>query len=300
MFSYQHVFHAGNHADVLKHVVLAEVLDYVCKKEGTIFYIDTHAGSGLYRLRSAAAQKNREYESGIARLFGQKKLTGELETYISLIRELNPDGVLRLYPGSPYIASKLLREQDRIRLFELHPAEIRSLAGNFKKMDARAEGDVKNRKTRGKRVIIEKKDGFTALKAQLPPPSRRAVIFIDPPYENRQDYRFVREALLDALKRFSSGTYIVWYPIIERPEARRFLEQLKSLSKNEWLNVSLAVREPAAGRPGLLGSALFIINPPWVLDAYLKKLMPELVTLLGQSSLAGFSISRSQPSRIQA
>ena len=292
MFSYQHAFHAGNHADVLKHIVLAEVLDYACKKEGAVFYVDTHAGSGLYRLDGRAAQKNREYESGIARLFSQKTAGDEFRTYLSIIRELNPDGVLRRYPGSPWLAAKLLREHDRIRLFELHPAEVRTLAGHFEKNGVRTGADADRRRARGKRVIIEKKDGFGALKALLPPPSRRAVVFIDPPYENRNDYRFVREALADALRRFPGGTYLVWYPVIGRPEARRFFDQLKTSVKNGWLNVSLQIREPAAGGSGLLGSALFIINPPWILEAYLMKLMPQLVTLLGQSAASGYSLSR--------
>ncbi|MCL1886648.1 MAG: 23S rRNA (adenine(2030)-N(6))-methyltransferase RlmJ [Betaproteobacteria bacterium] len=290
MFSYRHAFHAGNHADVLKHVVLLEVLQYACQKEAAVFYIDTHAGAALYPLLKAEAQKNREFESGIGRLWGQSDIPAELQAYMKIIRELNPDGVLRYYPGSPYFAESVLRDQDRLRLFELHSTESRILAENFNKIQMHAMSNGQKRISRGKRVMIEKKDGFAALKSQLPPLSRRAVILIDPPYENKQDYRHVIEALSDAVKRFSSGTYIVWYPILQRPEARRFPDRLKSLPGNEWLEVTLTVSQPVPDRFGLYGSGLFVINPPWTLKARMELLMPRLVSLLGQDGSSEYSL----------
>jgi 23S rRNA (adenine2030-N6)-methyltransferase len=290
MLSYQHAFHAGNHADVLKHVILLEVLRYVRHKQTAVFYIDTHAGAGWYALLGAQAQKNREFKSGIGRLWNQSEIPAELQEYIKFVQELNPDGALRYYPGSPYFADKLLRDHDRLRFFELHPTESRILTENFDRIQAHAITNGQKRDTRGKRVVIEKKDGFSALKGQLPPLSRRAVIFMDPPYENKQDYRYAIDALSDAMNRFASGTYIVWYPVLQRPEARRFSEQLKRLPKSEWLDVVLAVSKPLTGDPGLYGSGLFIINPPWKLKPYLEQLMPQLVSLLGQGSGAGYTL----------
>lgn len=291
MFSYRHAFHAGNHADVLKHAVLLEVLLYACQKEAPVFYIDTHAGAGLYALQKAEAQKNREFESGIGKLWTEKNLPPQLHAYMKIIRELNPDGVLRYYPGSPYLAQQALRSEDRLRLFELHSTENRVLSGNFEKMAAHALANGQKTTTRGRRVMVEKKDGFAALKGQLPPPSRRAVILIDPPYEDKRDYRHVMEALADAVKRFASGTYLVWYPVLQRPEARRFPEQLKRLPVGEWLDVTLMVSQPGPDGFGLYGSGLFVINPPWKLAEYLQELMPRLVSLLGQDSAARFDIA---------
>lgn len=290
MFSYRHVFHAGNHADVLKHVILLAVLQHVCQKDTAAFYIDTHAGAGMYALHKSEAQKNREFESGIGKLWNKSDLPSELHEYMTLIRDLNSDGALRYYPGSPYFAEKILRNQDRLRLFELHSTENRILSENIARMAAQATANDRKNTGRGKRIMIEKKDGFAALKGLLPPPSRRAVVLIDPPYENKQDYRHVITALTDAVKRFAGGIYMVWYPIVQRPEARRFPEQLKRLPVKEWLEVTLTVSRPAPDGFGLYGSGLFMINPPWKLHEYLEGLMPSLCSLLGQDMLAQFDI----------
>lgn len=294
MFSYRHAFHAGNHADVLKHAVLLAVLQYVCQKEAGVFYIDTHAGAGMYALNKAEAQKNREFESGIGRLWGHNDLPPPLHEYMALIRELNPDGVLRRYPGSPCLAEKILRSQDRLRLFELHSTENRILSENVARLAAHAAANGRKSSGRGKRVMVEKQDGFAALKGLLPPPSRRAVVLIDPPYEDRRDYRHVTTTLADALKRFAGGIYMVWYPIIQRPEARRFPEQLKRLPVKEWLEVTLTVSKPAADGFGLYGSGLFMINPPWKLREDLEEMMPGLLSLLKQDASAHYDISTGQ------
>jgi 23S rRNA (adenine2030-N6)-methyltransferase len=290
MLSYRHAFHAGNHADVLKHVVLLEVLQYVCQKDAPVFYIDTHAGAGRYALLKEQAQKNREYESGIGRLWSQNSLPSQLQRYMKTIRDLNPDGVLRHYPGSPFLAEKILREQDRLRLFELHSTESRILAENFDRISAHAIANGQKKPGRGKRVMVEKKEGFAALKSQLPPPSRRAVVLIDPPYEDRRDYRHVINALTDAHRRFADGVYMVWYPVVQRLEAQRFPDQLKRLPVGEWLDVTLTVSQTAPGGFGLYGSGLFIVNPPWKLREFLEQLMPILQGMLGQDSAARFDI----------
>lgn len=291
MLSYRHAFHAGNHADVLKHVVLLEVLKYVGQKEAAVFYIDTHAGAGIYALDKKEAQKNKEYESGIGRLWNRNDLPNQLDDYISFIQRMNSDGVLRYYPGSPYFAEKVLRQQDRLRLFELHSTENRILSDNFALFLKQTLSDRSEKKTRGKRVIIEKKDGFSALKGLLPPPSKRAIVLMDPSYENKQDYQYVLSTLEDALKRFAHGIYLIWYPVINRTEAKRFPDKLKNLAEKEWLDVSLTVSQASPTGFGLHGSGLFIINPPWKLADYLNQLMPSLRSLLAQDDKATYRVT---------
>lgn len=291
MFSYRHAFHAGNHADVLKHVVLLHVLQYVCQKAVPVFYIDTHAGAGMYALHRAEAQKNREFDSGIGRLWKGDALPAQLERYMGMIRALNPDGVLRYYPGSPYFAGQALRDQDRLRLFEWHTAENGILSDCFNRLDKHAVANGRKRTGRGRRIMIERKDGFSALKSQLPPLSRRGVVLIDPSYEDKQDYRRVVSTLTDALRRFADGIYMVWYPVVERPESKRFPGQLRELPAKAWLDAALTVSRPSAGGFGLCGSGLFIINPPWKLEACLNLLLPALQTLLGQDDSSCYRIA---------
>ncbi|MFT3928907.1 MAG: 23S rRNA (adenine(2030)-N(6))-methyltransferase RlmJ [Spongiibacteraceae bacterium] len=271
MLSYRHAFHAGNHADVLKHAVLALVIDYLKQKEKPFWYIDTHAGAGVYALDSSEAKKNAEFKTGIERLLEHRdELPASLQPYIAAIDELRRV-IPRGYPGSPMIAEYLLRDDDRLRLFELHPQDVELLKENF-------EGD--------RRAHIAQSDGFAGLKALLPPPPRRAVVLIDPPYELKDDYEHVVRALQDALQRFSTGTYIVWYPLLSRAEAQRLPKKLAEL-KVSSLRVELKVENPQ-GEFGMFGSGLFIINPPWVLHDQLKVLMPELQTLLGKAGEAEF------------
>lgn len=288
MFSYRHAFHAGNHADVLKHLVLIQLINYLAQKDTPYTYVDTHAGAGLYALDGGFASKTAEYETGIARLWTREDLPPMVAEYVNLIRSMNPSGKMRYYPGSPFCAEKLLREEDRIRLFELHGAESRILLENFNKLEAHARAQGIRPTVRGKRVMIHREDGFQALKSLLPPPSRRALVLIDPPYEDKNDYRHVKNALEDALSRFPGGTYAVWYPILQRPESRQFLTNLKKLPGIEWLNVSLAIAAPLPDGFGLHNSGMFIINPPWKLEEQLKQVMPYLVAALGRDDGAQF------------
>jgi 23S rRNA (adenine2030-N6)-methyltransferase len=293
MLSYRHAFHAGNHADVLKHTVLIQLLHYFGQKDASYFYIDTHAGAGLYALHGEQATKNAEFETGLSRLWEKKDLPAPLADYVKLIKKLNPDGKMRYYPGSPFIAEKILREQDRLRLFELHPNESKILQQNFKKQEAHEAAQGRKPSARGSRVIVEMADGFDALKSLLPPPSRRALVLLDPPYEDKLDYRRVISTLNDALSRFSTGTYAIWYPILHRMEAREFPARLKRLPAQDWLNVSLTVAKPAPDGIGLTGSGMFILNPPWTLAATLQDVMPYLVSALGQDSDARFTLESS-------
>lgn len=288
MFSYRHAFHAGNHADVLKHFIAIQLLQYLNQKDVAYSYIDTHSGAGVYQLDGNFASKNAEYETGIARLWERSDLPAPLQEYVDLIKGMNPSGKLRYYPGSPYCAEQVAREHDRLRLFELHPADAKLLADNFRKLEEHKAAQGIRPTVRGKRIIIERSDGFASLKALLPPPSRRAMVLIDPPYEDKQDYKKVKDALAIALERFPSGTYAVWYPLLQRMESRQFTDKLKQLPNIEWLNVVLTTRTPGPDGFGLHSSGMFIINPPYTLEPMLKEVMPFLVQALGTDSGARF------------
>jgi 23S rRNA (adenine2030-N6)-methyltransferase len=290
MLSYRHAFHAGNHADVLKHVVLIQLLRYMNQKDAPYMVIDTHAGAGVYALDTGPAAKNAEYDTGIAKLWGRKDLPPALAEYVDLVKAMNPSGKMRYYPGSPYCADRIARAQDRIRLFELHPADNRILEDNFRKREAHLAAEGQRPTTRGKRVMIEKADGFSGLKALLPPPSRRGLVLIDPPYEVKDDYRHVRTTLLDALGRFPTGTYAVWYPVLQRMESRELPDKLKRLPVKDWLNVTLAIGAPGPDGFGLTSSGMFVLNPPWTLEPLLRELMPFLAQALARDAAAGFRI----------
>ncbi len=276
MLSYRHAFHAGNHADVLKHLVLLRLLDHLGQKEKPYWYVDTHAGAGLYALDSAEASRNAEHAEGVSRLLAAETLPEAVREYVDLIGNYTHGGALRIYPGSPAIALSRLRANDRMRLFELHPADAALLKRAFPAGESR--------------VKIEQTDGFAALKSILPPPTRRALVLIDPPYEVRDDYRVVVETVKDAMRRFASGTYAVWYPRIQKPEARHLADRLVALGAPSWLHVWLDVKKPAAGGVGMHGSGMVIINPPWTLPDTLKTVMPVLVKLLAQDDSAQFGL----------
>jgi len=275
MLSYRHAFHAGNHADVLKHYVLGLVLAHTVKKDKPYWYIDTHAGAGMYSLNEGYATQNAEYEEGIAKLAAAKNLPQALADYVNQIMGFN-SGNLQLYPGSPSIAELYLRADDRMRLFELHPNDYKILYENFHSF--------------GKQVKIEMQNGFAGIKACLPPPPRRAVVLIDPPYEDKQDYEHVVDTIKDSLKRFPTGTYIVWYPILQREEPAEMIDSLMALDVPDWLHVTMSIHTPAAVGFGMHGSGLFIINPPWTLPATLAETMPVLTDLLALDESAHFTL----------
>ncbi|AOY90588.1 23S rRNA (adenine(2030)-N(6))-methyltransferase RlmJ [Cupriavidus sp. USMAA2-4] len=280
MLSYRHAFHAGNHADVLKHATVVQLLDHLTQKDKAFWYIDTHAGAGLYALDHAYAQKRAEYATGIAPIWeaaaGGTALPALLDDYLEQVRALNPDGTLRHYPGSPWLAWQMLREQDRLRLFELHSTEIQVLRDNFRGA--------------GRRVMLYDGDGFGGIKAILPPPPRRALVLIDPSYEDKQDYARTVQTLKDGIERFATGVYAIWYPQVQRRESLQLPVQLKQLPLKSWLHVTLTVKHPVEGGLGLHGSGMFIVNPPWRLEATLREAMPMLSGLLAQDDGAGFLI----------
>ena len=301
MFSYRHAFHAGNHADVLKHTTLIATLRHLMQKEPSITLIDTHAGAGLYRLDGDYTETGGEAQDGVIKLFAQLRPAGKapastapaLDDYLDLVASFNPSGALRVYPGSPFVMQQLMRaaSRDRLKLFELHPNDSKTLAANVAQLEA------------GRLITVAREDGFEGIKALLPPPpsatgSRRAALLMDPSYEIKSDYGRVSACIQEQLRRFPTGTYMVWYPIIPRPEAHDLPRRLKTLStqaRRPWLNATLSIgQDPSHGpqdRPGLTASGMFIINPPHTLQAALREALPPLVGCLGRSKTAGHTLT---------
>ena len=280
MLSYRHAFHAGNHADVLKHLVLIQLTRYLGQTDKPFWVIDTHAGAGAYALDSAYASKLEEYREGIGRLWERKDLPAPVVEYVDLVRRMNPDRRLKKYPGSPFFTLWTLRDQDRMRLFELHSKDARLLKENFESAD--------------KQVVVSATDGFAGLKALLPPPPRRGLVLIDPSYEEKQDYERVFHALKESLVRFPGGTYALWYPQLTRLEAHELPQRLKRLPAKSWLHVALRVREPAKDGFGMHGSGMFVLNPPWTLHDTLAGVMPYLVSVLGLDGGAGYVLEQQE------
>jgi len=289
MFSYRHAFHAGNHADVLKHTVLIATLDHLLEKETPLTIVDTHAGAGLYRLDGDYAGKSGEAADGLLRLVAppdkasaaSEPLADSIARYLEVLKSFNPKGGTRIYPGSPFIAHHLMRPQDRLKLFELHPTDAKTLGANIAQLEA------------GRQIVVLREDGFGSATQFLPPPSRRALVLCDPSYEIKSDYARVADFAAEALKRFATGTLAVWYPIIPRPEAHDVPRRLKTLATRlgkPWLNATLTVKSSkiileASGesrRPGLPASGMFLINPPWTLKAQLEPALPQLARRLAQ------------------
>lgn len=261
MLGYQHGFHAGNHADVLKHSVLALVLDYLVRKDKPLLYLDTHAGSGMYGLRGERASKNTEYETGIGRLWPiRAQAPAALQPYLQCIAALNPSGGLQRYPGSPVVAQAWLRPQDRACLFEVHPNEFRYLHERF---------------AGHRRIRAEASDGFHALRALLPPPERRALVLVDPPYEEKSDYPAAVQALGAAWTKFTTGVYLLWYPVLNRKQVSRLESALVRTGVRNLLQAELTI-SPDTQHAGMTGSGMLVVNPPWQLAESLQSLLPYL------------------------
>ena len=288
MFSYRHAFHAGNHADVLKHTVLLAVLKHMAQKDTAFTVFDTHAGAGLYRLDGDYAQTSAEASQGFLKLVATQPaqpFAPAIQDYIDLVASFNVQGQWKVYPGSPFIIQQHLRGRDKLKLFELHPTDTKTLTANIAQLEA------------GRQVAIEREDGFEGVKKFLPPPSRRALLFCDPSYEVKHDYARVSAMVADALQRFATGTYAVWYPIIPRPEAHDLPRKLKTLANKagkSWLEATLTVKsskllhsdEGETIRPGLPASGIFLINPPFTLKVVLKDALPQLAAILKQDQHA--------------
>jgi 23S rRNA (adenine2030-N6)-methyltransferase len=275
MLSYLHGYHAGNHADALKHTVLTAALARLVAKDKPLRYIDTHAGAGGYELRTAAAQRNREYEGGIGKLWDAAQAPEAVARWLALARQYNGSGPLKRYPGSPWLARQSLRRDDDLFLFERHPAEHRAL-------QQVSDGD--------RRVRVLRDDGLTASIGLVPPPSKRALILIDPSYELRDEHRTVIDAVVKLHARFATGTIAVWYPVIERRWVERYERALLKADVGEFATYELCVAGERRGG-GLTGSGMFVVNPPWQLDDALEAALPWLAERLavddGASCRAG-------------
>lgn len=281
MFSYRHAFHAGSHADILKHLVLIHLLEYLQEKPGALTVVDTHAGAGIYSLIDGFATVSKEADQGIYRLekFAEgNPISSGIANYLEYIRAENAADEITIYPGSPFILARLLRSQDRLKLFELHPKEIDILRHNVSELK------------QSKQIDIYAEDSFARLKGLMPPPSRRGLVLIDPSYEDKQDYRYLETATEEALHRFATGCYAIWYPCLSRRESASLPDHIKKIAsahKRSWLQVELRV-ENAPKERRLQASGMFVINPPWTLEKQLAESLPILVKALGQDNGAGF------------
>ena len=266
MLSYRHGYHAGNAADVLKHFILIYVLDYIKKKDKGFIFIDSHAGAGKYLISDPYMQKNKEYLQGIEKILQLKNDNIFLKKYLDLVKSINFNSDLKIYPGSCFLAARSLRPNDNLYFFELHPKEFLNLKKNF-------ENDS--------RVIIENRDSYQRLKKLLPPKEKRAVILIDPSYELKDEYEKVLEMLSDCYKKFPLGVYIIWYPVLKNKKSEKFIfnvlkKKYKNLSHVEMITDNL--------NNGMQGSGLFILNCPWSIENDIKKSLETIFDCLKKNN----------------
>jgi 23S rRNA (adenine2030-N6)-methyltransferase len=279
MLSYRHAFHAGNFADVLKHLVLVHIVEHLKKKDKPFCYIDTHAGAGLYALNSEFALKNREFESGIARLWQRDDLPAGVQRYVDLVRQCNQGKDLAHYPGSPFIAAKLMRKDDRLFLYDLHSTEFKFLQALFEK---------------DRRVRTLHADGLTDSLGLLPPKERRGLVLIDPSYELSGDYRLVTETLKKMHKRFATGVYALWYPVIDRQRIRRLERQLQDCGIANIALFELGIAPDSKGH-GMTASGMIVVNPPWTLATEMQQELPWLADVLGRERQGGYRLATLVP-----
>jgi 23S rRNA (adenine2030-N6)-methyltransferase len=266
--NYRHAFHAGNHADVFKHVVLLALLDALKRKATPFFVLDTHAGRGRYALRDLSARRTGESDAGVARVLGAKTDAVAIKRYQEALRHCNPDGGLRIYPGSPLLTAMALRDDDRLLCCETQPDEARALTALF---------------ARDRRVHVQAGDGYAAIKAHLPPKPRRGLVFIDPPYETQEaEFGAVLAALKEGMERWPQGMFAVWFPIKQRRGVQRFLRAVARLPAQDILLAELLIR-PDDSPLRLNGSAMLLLNPPWKLDAEIAAALPQLAVELGEA-----------------
>lgn len=263
MLSYQHSFHAGNHADVIKHVTLTLIIGSLLKKDTPFCYLDTHAGSGLYDLYSPNALKNAEFQNGIERLWNQRSAPSELTPYLQAVKACNQPNQLRFYPGSPAIAQHLLRKQDRLVLCELHPGEHKKLASHF---------------ARTKNAYIHHQNGYAGLKAFLPPIEKRGLVLIDPAFELPDEPSRFTQSLMTAAQRFPTGIIAGWFPMTDKTTPAYIERTLRGGGIRNILSIELLVEPPRQDH--FYGSTMVVINPPWQLDDSIKKITPWLLSKL--------------------
>ncbi|MFM2484591.1 23S rRNA (adenine(2030)-N(6))-methyltransferase RlmJ [Celerinatantimonas yamalensis] len=281
MLSYRHSFHAGNYADVLKHVTLQQILIYLTQKNKPVHYIDSHAGAGGYQLTSKQAEKTGEYQLGIGKLFEQTDKPALLQDYCQLVRSFNSEHSQRLkhYPGSPWIAAQCLREQDKLFLYELHPQDHLMLSELF---------------ASDRRVKIGNSDGFKGTLVHVPPVSRRGLVLIDPPYEVKTDYDKVVTLIEQVHKRFATGCIALWYPVVERWRINALEQAIKATGIANVQLFELAQQRDTA-QFGMTASGMIVVNPPWTLKSQLEGVLPYLSELLGQNNQGSYRIKQLSP-----
>ncbi len=270
MLSYRHAFHAGNFADVLKHSVLTLVLEYMVRKDKGFTYIDSHSGAGMYSLNDEYAQKTGEYKGGVAKILAavnDDNFPEALMPYIELLHKLNKENEeLDIYPGSPGIAKQFMRRQDSTHLFELHPTDIQHLTEYC---------------ARWNKSHVKQSDGYKGILGLIPPPSRRGVVLIDPPYELKEDYVKAVKTIVKAYKKFTSGTYILWYPVVTRERINAMEKDFSRSDVKNLLQVEFCLQADSE-EYGMTGTGLFIVNPPWQLERQLTEILPYLKAKLGE------------------
>lgn len=269
MLSYRHGYHAGNYADVLKHAILLQTLQLMHKKDKPLVYVDTHAGAGGYTLTDEFAQKTGEYLDGVAKLWDQSDLPQSLKDYVDAVRHFNADDpdTLALYPGSPAIIDIELGPKDRMVLHELHSSDHMLLEDYF---------------SNDKQVKVIKGDGLKGLIGAVPPLERRALVLIDPSYEIKTDYQTVAETIIKAHKRFATGVFMLWYPVVNRAQTERMLATLANSGIKRQLRIEQAIK-PDSEEFGMTAAGLWIINPPWQLDDIAAEMLTYLHKTLGQT-----------------
>lgn len=276
--NYRHAYHAGNFADVLKHVVLMMLVEHLKKKPAPFFYLDTHAGRGVYDLSDAQPQRSGEYKGGIGRLLDlpTQSLPPEVAAYVGLVRASAGKGhsAITAYPGSPVIVARLRRPGDRMVLMETLPREADALRTAL---------------GRARLVSVIESDGYAALKAQLPPRENRGLVLVDPPYESELEFDRVLAGVELGHERWPTGTFCIWYPLTDRAGAVRFHRELERSGMRRILDVTLRVLPPDA-QVGMGGAGLVIINPPWQLDSRLRELLPAMHRLLSPEGLGGTGV----------
>ena len=274
MLSYRHSFHAGNFADVLKHLVLIKILEHLNKKDKPYCYIDTHAGPGYTDLTEDYALKNKEFENGIAKLWQRNGLPDGVAAYVDAIKKFNTTDELSRYPGSPLIARQFLRHKDRLFLYELHPTEIALLNA--------AVG-------RDKHIQVFHADGLKNAVGLLPPNEHRGLVLIDPSYEIKRDYRQVAETLVQMYKRFATGTYALWYPVVERSRNQQLERDIKTSGLKNVQLFELGIKTDTHEH-GMTASGMIVVNPPWTLTADMQQVLPWLAQVLGIDGAGAYRI----------
>jgi 23S rRNA (adenine2030-N6)-methyltransferase len=271
MLSYRHSFHAGNFADVLKHLVLIKILEHLSKKEKPFCCIDTHAGPGEYALNDVYALKNREFENGIAKLWQRRDLPDNVANYVNFVKKFNETDELSRYPGSPLIIKQFLRNKDRLFLYELHSTEIQILSDTIGK---------------DRRIKVFHEDGLKNAVGLLPPGEHRGLVLIDPSYEIKSDYKLVAETLIQMHKRFATGTFALWYPVVERSRNQQLERAIKTSGLKNVQLFELGIKTDTHEH-GMTASGMIVVNPPWTLAAEMQQTLPWLANALGFED-AGF------------